>query len=201
MTSIDQSFTLPRIRIATHLGDIVVELRPDCAPRAVAAFLAEVRAGNYDGGQFGRIVRADNDNAQPGIEVIQGGCADQDDMRLEVELEQTAETGLRHLDGTISLPRLDGGPGCAQGFFICIGAQPALDSGGGRTADGLGFAAFGQVIDGMDTVHEIHRLPTLPEAPIEMLKGQLPVEPPHILRMTIEAPADRMNRGRDGAAE
>ena len=54
------------------------------------------------------------------------------------------------MDGTVSMAR--GGPDTATSdFFICIGEQPALDYGGRRNPDGQGFAAFGQVIDGMES--------------------------------------------------
>ena len=49
-------------------------------------------------------------------------------------------------------------PDTAQdSFFICIGDQPSLDYGGKRNPDGQGFAAFGQVISGMDVVEAIHQ--------------------------------------------
>ena len=69
--------------------------------------------------------------------------------------ETTRQTGLRHKDGTVSMAR--GAPGTATAeFFICIGDQPALDFGGGRNPDGQGFAAFGQVVQGMDVVRALH---------------------------------------------
>jgi peptidyl-prolyl cis-trans isomerase A (cyclophilin A) len=50
------------------------------------------------------------------------------------------------------------GPGTATSeFFICVGEQPALDSGGKRNPDGYGFAAFGRVTEGMDVVRKIHQ--------------------------------------------
>ena len=50
-----------------------------------------------------------------------------------------------------------GAPGTATGeFFICIGDQPELDFGGRRHPDGQGFAAFGQVVQGMDVVRALH---------------------------------------------
>ena len=58
--------------------------------------------------------------------------------------------------GSISMAR--GGPDSATSeFFICVGDQPELDFGGGRNADGQGFAAFGTVVAGMDVVQAIHR--------------------------------------------
>jgi peptidyl-prolyl cis-trans isomerase A (cyclophilin A) len=71
-------------------------------------------------------------------------------------LERTNVTGLRHIDGTLSMAR--SGPDTATAsFFICIGDQPELDFGGRRNRDGQGFAAFGQVIEGMDVVRAINR--------------------------------------------
>jgi peptidyl-prolyl cis-trans isomerase A (cyclophilin A) len=75
-----------------------------------------------------------------------------------VDLERTSVTGLRHLDGTISMARMT--PDSANSeFFICVGDQPDLDFGGMRNPDGQGFAAFGQVVAGMDVVHAINLSP------------------------------------------
>jgi peptidyl-prolyl cis-trans isomerase A (cyclophilin A) len=63
-------------------------------------------------------------------------------------------TGLRHVDGTLSMARA--GPNTATSdFFICVGDQPSLDFGGHRNLDGQGFAAFGKVTNGMDVVKRI----------------------------------------------
>ena len=63
----------------------------------------------------------------------------------------TRDTGLRHLDGTISMAR-DTSDTATSDFFICIGDQPDLDFGGKRNPDGQGFAAFGRVAKGMEVV-------------------------------------------------
>ncbi len=68
--------------------------------------------------------------------------------------ETTEATGVRHLDGTISMARAAVGTTSSE-FFICIGDQPALDYGGNRNLDGQGFAAFGRVVEGMDVVRAI----------------------------------------------
>jgi len=90
------------------------------------------------------------------IEVIQGGVnpdfAEKDWPALT--LERTRDTGLRHLDGTLSMARA--GPDTATSdFFICVGAQPELDFGGKRNPDGQGFAAFGRVTKGLEIVTKI----------------------------------------------
>ncbi|MGZ5499056.1 MAG: peptidylprolyl isomerase, partial [Candidatus Aminicenantales bacterium] len=72
--------------------------------------------------------------------------------------ETTARTGLRHVDGAISMARDKPGT-AASSFFICINAQPELDFGGRRNPDGQGFAAFGRVLQGMDVVRVLQALP------------------------------------------
>lgn len=91
------------------------------------------------------------------IEVIQGGIdpARSAEQRPPIALERTSDTGLRHRDGTISMARLTPDSAVSD-FFICIGDQPELDFGGIRNPDSQGFAAFGQVVDGMDVVRTIH---------------------------------------------
>jgi peptidyl-prolyl cis-trans isomerase A (cyclophilin A) len=71
-----------------------------------------------------------------------------------IKIETTKTTGLLHKNGTLSMAR--SGPNSATSeFFICINDQPALDYGGARNPDGQGFAAFGQVISGMEVVKKI----------------------------------------------
>src|SRR5207244_10877918 len=73
-----------------------------------------------------------------------------------IKWERTRDTTLAHKDGTISMAR-DGPDTATSDFFICIGDQPELDFGGKRNPDGQGFAAFGQVVKGMDVVKKIQK--------------------------------------------
>lgn len=131
------------------------------APISATNFLKYVDAGAYDGGRFHRTVTpANQPNDSVKIEVIQGGANQAADrLRLPaIELERTSVTGLKHLDGTLSMARA--GPNTATSdFFICIGPQPALDFGGHRNLDGQGFAAFGRVLSGMQVVKAIQQSP------------------------------------------
>lgn len=161
MTWAAQEAQRPRVMIKTELGDIVLELYSDKAPKTVANFLQYVDRGLFKGGGFYRVVRLDN---QPGakvlIEVIQGGLGRLDNpMRLPpIEQETTQTTGILHKDGVISMARDQ--PGTADSeFFICMGDQPELDFGGQRNPDLQGFAAFGRVVEGMDVVRAIHGQP------------------------------------------
>ena len=153
------SQNLPLVKMETELGSIIFEIDTVNAPVTGKNFLNHVESGTYTNSFFYRVVRMDN---QPQnnikIEVIQGGLFYEE--RLEkikpIRHETTEETGLKHLNGTLSMARM--GPGTASTeFFVCIGNQPELDYGGKRNPDGQGFAAFGQVMKGMDVVRKIQK--------------------------------------------
>ncbi len=167
------SDTAPRVVLETDAGDIEIEVYIEKAPLSSADFLAYVDSGLLNGAAFYRTVRPDNDNGEPVISVIQGGIVDQRKRVRPIPHESTADSGILHTDGVISLARA--GPGTASGgtFFISIGDQPGLDFGGMRNRDGLGFAAFGRVVRGMDIVRSIHGMEA--NGPIEnaYLKGQM----------------------------
>jgi peptidyl-prolyl cis-trans isomerase A (cyclophilin A) len=148
--------SLPRVVIQTSVGSIEVEVDTIHAPITGLNFLRYVDQGSYRGGRFHRTVRPDNQpDDKVKIEVIQGGLDPQRSKdAAAIPLERTSETGLSHQDGTISMAR-DGPDTATSEFFICIGNQPELDSGGKRNPDGQGFAAFGRVVRGMDVVRSI----------------------------------------------
>lgn len=141
--------------IRTTAGDIAIEVYPARAPVTAANFLRYVDAGLYDGTTFFRVLTPGNqpDNRIK-IEVIQGGDVAEDKCFPAIPHETTKTTGMRHLDGVVSMARAE--PGTAtSSFFICVNDQPELDLGGRRNPDGQGFAAFGRVTAGMDTVKKI----------------------------------------------
>lgn len=149
------------VRIETSLGTILAEIDSAHAPISASNFLRYVDSSAYVDGRFHRTVTMAN---QPRdtvrIEVIQGGAnPSRTGARFPaIPLERTSVSGLRHRDGTLSMAR--GGPNSATSdFFICIGDQPSLDFGGHRNLDGQGFAAFGQVTQGMDIVRKIQQQP------------------------------------------
>jgi len=143
--------------IKTSKGLITFELYPDKAPRTVANFLRYVKEKKYDGGSFFRATTPENEaNREYKIEVIQGGIADVKNAFAPIVLESTQQTGLKHLDGTLSMARA-GVDTARDNFFICINAQPELNYGGKRQPDGMGFAAFGRVTNGMDIVRLIQQ--------------------------------------------
>ncbi len=169
-----------KVKLETTMGDIHIDLYEDKALITVANFLRYIDGGHFNGGAFYRVVRMDN-QAQNNIkiEVIQGGMSGNSDIGLfdPIKLERTSETGIKHLDGAISMAR--GEPDTASSeFFICVNDQPSLDFGGMRNADGQGFAAFGIVTKGMDVVRAIQNVKTdIPEGALEYTSGQSVLEP------------------------
>jgi len=163
--------------IETERGQVQVAVDTQRAPKTAENFLRYVDAGHYDGGVFHRTVTLDNQpDKQVKIEVIQGGV---DPARKgqgfgPIAIERTRDTGLRHLDGTLSMAR-DGPDTATSDFFLCIGAQASLDFGGARNPDGQGFAAFGRVLAGMDVVRAIQASPAEGQRltpPVRILKAR-----------------------------
>ena len=153
---------------------------PRTRPVTTANFLRYVDGGHYDGGSFYRTVRYTNDNGSPKIEVIQGGIGTSEPPFEPIAHEDTETTGIRHVDGVISMAR--GAVGTASSeFFICIGDQPGLDKGEARNADEQGFAAFGRVLSGMDVVRSIHALPSEAPSDSAYTAGQI-IEEPAVIR-------------------
>ena len=169
-----------RVVMTTTRGNIELELYPRQAPATVANFLRLVEGHHLDGGTFYRTVAPENDNGSPPIAVIQGGLGDAEGPFAPIAHESTQSTGLRHLDGSISMARAAVGTASTE-FFICVGDQPALDFGATRNPDGQGFAVFGRVVRGMDVVQAIHRAPA--DAGDGYMQQQLLNEPVAIISL------------------
>lgn len=152
---------LPHVVFRTERGEIEMEIDTIRAPISGKNFLRYVDGGFFTNGSFYRVVRKDNQpNDSIRIDVIQAGASR--DKRGQgfppIELERTSVTGIKHMDGTISMARA--GPNTAtSSFFICLGPQPELDFGGRRNPDGQGFAAFGRVVRGLDVARRIQGEP------------------------------------------
>lgn len=137
----------------TSLGDIVIELAPEQAPRTVASFVRHARAGFYDGTLFHRVV--------PGF-VIQGGgygpglMPRRDDR---VPLPNEADNGLSNRTGTVAMARTGEPHSATTQFFINLADNTFLDH-RDRTPEGWGYCVFGRVVAGMDVVERIGTQPT-----------------------------------------
>ncbi|MBN2614706.1 MAG: peptidylprolyl isomerase [Bacteroidales bacterium] len=168
----------PHVLIETTLGTIEVELYAAKAPLTVNNFLRYIKENRWKGAAFYRTVTMQNQpHNKVKIEVIQGGLGDDTTQMLPpIKIETTKETGIHHLNGTISMAR-DKPNSATSEFFICIGKQPSLDFGGKRNPDGQGFTAFGRVVKGMKIVREIQQQPA---------KGQMLTPPVKILRIRLK---------------
>lgn len=146
----------------TELGKITMEIDVVRAPITGENFLKYVDGKFYDGGVINRSVRPDNTiRHDVPIQVIQfqSDPARRRDQFPPIPMERTSVTGLKHVNGALSMAR--SGPDTATASFsISIGDQPEMDFGGKRNPDGQGFAVFGKVVEGMDVVKKIHASPT-----------------------------------------
>lgn len=159
----------PRVVIQTDHGAIVVELEDQKAPITSANFLRYVDAHKYDGGTF---YRASRTKGVKGAGSIQGGPPVRARRFAPIAHESTRMTGIKHRAGTISMAR--NAPGSATcDFFICASPMPYLDAHPGAPGDNQGFAAFGQVVQGLDIVRKILALPANGPAPYPQMKGQM----------------------------
>jgi peptidyl-prolyl cis-trans isomerase A (cyclophilin A) len=144
----------------TNAGNFEVAVDATRAPITAANFLKYVDAGAYNSGFFHRTVRPETETRTDyPIQVVQASAAKGFTGFGTIPLERTNVTGLKHVAGTLSMAR-GSADSATSDFFICIGDTPELDFGGRRNADGQGFAAFGQVISGMDVVRKIQASPT-----------------------------------------
>jgi peptidyl-prolyl cis-trans isomerase A (cyclophilin A) len=156
-----------RVALETEAGRIVLALEPGRAPVTTANFLRYIDARRLDGTFFYRAMRIG-----PTSGLVQGGVRDPARLFPPIAHESTAQTGLAHVDGAISMARL--APGTAQAdFFISVGPQPAYDARPGAGGDNLGFAVFGRVVEGMEVVRRILAAPTSPTEGEGVMRGQM----------------------------
>jgi peptidyl-prolyl cis-trans isomerase A (cyclophilin A) len=159
---------LPRVVLVTSMGRIVVELDTVHAPITARNFLRYVDNRRYDRQEFYR--------AMPGGEgrgLIQGGVRDGRLLFPPIAHEPTSQTGLTHVEGALSAPRA--APGTARSdFMIIVGELHYLDAGPeSGSGDGLGYAVFGRVVEGMDVVRAILAAPTSPTEGAGAMRGQM----------------------------
>lgn len=154
----------PQVKFQTNLGDFVVELNPEKAPKTVENFLQYVKAKHYDGTIFHRVI--------PNFMVQGGGYTvkyDQKIMRPPVVLE--ANNGLKNDLGTIAMARTNEPNSATSQFFINVKDNAALNARG--PADG--YTVFGRVVSGMETIMKIKDVPTGPGGPFPTDAPKTPV--------------------------
>jgi peptidyl-prolyl cis-trans isomerase A (cyclophilin A) len=167
-----------RVEMKTGQGVLVLELYGDKAPITTANFLRYVDDRLYDRSKIYRAMKARGLPADaPPTGIVQGGARfDPAHPHKPIAHEPTTQTGLAHKDGTVSMARLKPGSATSD-FFICVGDQPFFDADPKAPGDNLGFAAFGQVVQGMDIVRAIIAMPTSPTKGPPGMVGQM-LDPP-----------------------
>jgi len=156
-----------RVALETAEGRILVELDVAHAPVTAANFLRYADAGRLDGIDFYRAMKT---GPQSGL--VQAGVRDSSRLFPPIAHEPTSETGLSHVDGALSMARFAPGSATAD-FSIMVGPQLYLDAGPGSGGDGLGYAVFGRVVEGMDVVRRILAAPTSPTEGEGVMRGQM----------------------------
>ncbi|MBE6635199.1 MAG: peptidylprolyl isomerase [Ruminococcaceae bacterium] len=130
-------------------GVMELELYPEFAPETVRNFESLVKAGFYDGLTFHRVI--------PGF-MIQGGDplgngmgGSEKNIKGEFRANGFPQNTLKHKRGVISMARAFDPNSASSQFFIMHADAPHLDG---------QYAAFGEVISGIEVVDEIASIPT-----------------------------------------
>ena len=147
----------PVVTFETSHGSFAVALEPESAPKTVENFLAYVRAGHFDGTIFHRIIAGF---------MIQGGGYDERYQQLSTQapIENEAPDAPGNDRGTIAMARTADPHSATAQFFINVADNDFLNH-SGKNPQGWGYAAFGRVVDGMETVDRIAALQTGPGGP------------------------------------
>jgi cyclophilin family peptidyl-prolyl cis-trans isomerase len=155
----------PVVVLDTSLGAIALELYPDNAPITVENFLKYVDEGFYDNLIFHRVM--------PGFMVQGGGMTDQMVEKSQGKhqpIKNESSNGLSNDRGTIAMARTADPNSATCQFFINHVDNPNLNTYGG------GYTVFGKVIDGLDVVDKIAKVPTTTRGPHE----NVPLKPVYI---------------------
>ncbi|HUO02827.1 MAG TPA: peptidylprolyl isomerase [Rhizomicrobium sp.] len=166
------TMTGPKLLVSTAMGDITIQLDRVRAPKSVADVERYVHEKHYDGTVVYRVVK--------GFVVQMGSFGAHGKGRGvhpgKVKLE--SDNGLHNLRGAVALAHGDDPDSATADFFIDLADNPALD----KSDSSVGYAVFGQVVDGMDVVDKIAQVPVGDDGP---MKGQAPVDPILIKKVSL----------------
>lgn len=140
----------PKVSMKTSLGEIVLELNQEKAPKSVENFVQYVKAGFYNGTTFHRVI--------PNFMIQGGGYDIKGDLKPTRDpIANEAKNGLRNREYTIAMARTADPDSANSQFFINTNDNRFLDYPG---QDGWGYAVFGKVIKGADVVDKIESVQT-----------------------------------------
>ena len=161
------------VELITEHGTIIVELDHKRAPITVENFMRYVDSGRYNGMTFYRAMHLNWGTEPNGI--LQGGLNQFPQKLMKpVAHEPTNVTGLTHKAGTLSMAR--NAPGTAMAdFSILLSDLTSFDANpnGADAESKAGYAAFGQVVSGMEVVRRIYDVPRSPTKGEGFMKGQM----------------------------
>jgi len=165
--SVSVAFAGPLVKLTTNLGDIVIELDDKKAPKSVANFLGYVNDGFYSDTIFHRVI--------DGFMIQGGGFTESMDKKgTKAPIENEASNGLRNDRGTIAMARTNSPHSATAQFYINVVNNDSLNY-RSSTPSGWGYAVFGKVVQGMDVVDKIRKIPTGPRGPFPKDVPQSPV--------------------------
>lgn len=157
------------VKMATSMGDLIIELDNEKAPISTKNFLAYVDKGFYNGTIFHRVI--------PGF-MIQGGgfTPDMKQKATDKPIKNEWKNGLKNLRGTLSMARTQVADSATTQFFLNVVDNAFLD----QPRDGAAYAVFGKVVLGMDVADKIVAVPTtrsgqhenVPKTPVEIKSAE-----------------------------
>src|SRR5690606_7335708 len=142
----------PRVKLVTNHGDMVIELNAEKAPKSAENFLAYAKAGFYDGTIFHRVI---------GNFMVQGGGFEPGMKQKETNapIENEANNGLKNDEYTVAMARTNDPHSATAQFFINVGNNDFLNF-TSPNPRGWGYAVFGRVVEGTETVDKIKAVRT-----------------------------------------
>jgi len=144
--------TTPRVKLHTNMGDMIIELDAEKAPKTVENFLSYVNEGFFDGTIFHRVI--DNFMVQGG-----GFDADMKQKQARAPIENEADNGLKNDRYTVAMARTSDPHSATAQFFINAADNDFLNF-TAPTANGWGYAVFGKIVEGTDVVDKIKSVKT-----------------------------------------
>jgi peptidyl-prolyl cis-trans isomerase A (cyclophilin A)/peptidyl-prolyl cis-trans isomerase B (cyclophilin B) len=137
------------VRFETNHGGFTLELDADKAPETVANFLQYVDDEFFDGLVFHRVI--------PGFMIQGGGMdAEMNQKKNRAPIKNEAKNGLKNLRGTVAMARTNDINSATSQFFVNLVDNAFLDNAPGN----YGYAVFGKVVDGMETIDKIAKVRT-----------------------------------------
>ncbi len=166
---------MPKVKMTTSYGEIVIELDKENAPITTENFLSYVESGFYNETVFHRVISGF---------MIQGGghLADMTpkDEKLD-PIQNEANNGLKNNRGTIAMARTANPHSASSQFFINHADNAFLNFRTNQVDEGWGYAVFGQVIEGMEVVDKIADVETGSVGPYQ----DVPVEAITVLKTEV----------------